>query len=75
MANMERYNEALGRVGNRFQFTVLLQKRVRELVKGANPLVRVESKSTGPIDIALQEFLEGKISSEEQETTGKEKKK
>lgn len=47
-------------VGGVFKFTVLLQKRVRELVKGMTPLVAVSENMT-PIDIALKEFFEDKI--------------
>ncbi len=47
------------RVGGRFFLTVLLQKRVRELVAGAPRLV--ETKSDHPIDIAIEEIRAGKI--------------
>lgn len=47
------------RAGGVFRFTVLLQKRVRELVKGAPKLV--ETHETDLIKIALLEIEEGKI--------------
>ena len=56
------YHEAAEKVGGKFKLTVLLQKRVRELVKGGmQPLVTVEPKAS-PIDIALREVMENKIS-------------
>lgn len=56
------YDQAIGKVGGIFKLTVLLQKRIRELVKGAQPLVKVDPKITNPIDIALQEVLADRIS-------------
>lgn len=75
MYSSKKYGEVLATVENRFQFTVLLQKRVRELVKGAPPMVKVESRATNPMDTALQEYLEGKIRVESAEGEGKKKKK
>ncbi|HEX5136039.1 MAG TPA: DNA-directed RNA polymerase subunit omega [Planctomycetota bacterium] len=42
--------------------TSILQKRVRELVQGARPLV--ETDKTRPIDIALDELLENRLTLE-----------
>jgi DNA-directed RNA polymerase subunit K/omega len=47
------------RAGGVFRFTVLLQKRVRELVKGAPKLV--QTGETDLIKIALLEIEQGKI--------------
>ena len=47
------------KAGGLFRLTVLLQKRVRELVGGAPPLV--ETDDTNPINIAMQEVEEGAI--------------
>jgi DNA-directed RNA polymerase subunit omega len=46
-------------IGNTFALSVLLQKRCQELVRGAQKLVDLESDS--PIDIALEEVVQGKI--------------
>lgn len=54
------FDQAIEKVGGRFRCLVLLQKRVRELVKGAAPLVPAEPGMT-PIDIALCEVLADKI--------------
>lgn len=45
--------------GGRFKLTVLIQKRVRELVKGASRLVESDKKNF--IDVALDEIRAGKI--------------
>ncbi len=47
-------------MSGRFKVAVMLQKRVRELVRGANPLVSVTPEMS-PIDIAEKEILEQKI--------------
>ena len=47
------------KAGGRLRVTTLLQKRVRELERGWPPLV--DPKGRGPIQIALEEFVEDKI--------------
>ena len=63
--------------GGRFKLTVLIQKRVRELVKGAQKLVETEQKNL--IDVALEEIRQGKVSFEgaefDGEGSGKKSKK
>ncbi len=54
--------EAERKVGGIFRLTALLQKRVRELVKGARPLV--ETDKVNPIDVALEEVIAGLITLE-----------
>lgn len=54
-----RIEEALDKVGGRFKLTVLIQKRVQELNKGAPRLVESESKNL--IDVVLDEILADKI--------------
>ena len=54
-----KLREAKSKIGNTFALTVLLQKRCQELVRGATKLVEIDAKS--PIDIALEEVLQGKI--------------
>ncbi|MEQ8768560.1 MAG: DNA-directed RNA polymerase subunit omega [Planctomycetota bacterium] len=51
--------EARRRVGGIFKLTALLQKRCRELVKGASPLVN--PKGLTPIEVALKEAAAGLI--------------
>ncbi len=50
------------KIGGRFKLTVLIQKRIQELVRGANPLVTIDSeRKHSLIDIAVEEILQGKI--------------
>jgi len=51
-------------VGGSFRLSVLLQKRIIELVRGAPPVIENADKERGPIQVALREILEGKISLE-----------
>jgi DNA-directed RNA polymerase subunit K/omega len=48
------------KTGGVFKLTVLLQKRVQELIRGAPKLVEISSHNV--LDIALKELEEGKIS-------------
>lgn len=57
--DLKKLRAAKEKIGGTFEITVLLQKRCRELVRGAQQLV--EFKSRSPIDIALEEVLQGKI--------------
>ena len=62
--------------GGRFKLTVLIQKRVKELVKGAARLVETEHKNL--IDVALEEIRQGKLQWEgmlDDEPEGKRRKK
>lgn len=59
-ANLAMYDRAIEKVGGAFKLTVLIQKRVREIIRGASPLVPVTPEMS-PIDIALREVLEDKI--------------
>jgi DNA-directed RNA polymerase subunit K/omega len=54
------YERAIEKLGGAFKLTVLLQKRVREIIRGASPLVPV-TPDLSPIDIALKEILDDKI--------------
>jgi DNA-directed RNA polymerase subunit K/omega len=58
--DLQRWDRAKELVGSTFELTTLIQKRCRELVKGRQrKLVDLESRS--PIQIALEEVLQGKI--------------
>ena len=52
-------DEIVKRVGGRFKFTRLVQRRWGELMQGARPLV--ERQGRGDLEVAIQEVLEGKI--------------
>ena len=61
--------------GGRFKLTVLIQKRLKELVKGAAKLVDLEDRNL--INIVLEEIRQGKVSYEDYGAgdDGKEEKK
>lgn len=52
------YEDLKDKVGGRLELSVLLQKRIRDLMDGAPPLVQIEGDM---FDVALQEVKEGKI--------------
>ena len=59
-------DEIIRKIGGRFKLTALIQRRTVELMQGARPLVDVEGRTN--IEIAIQEIVEGKISSQWPET-------
>ena len=63
--DFRKIQEAQERFGGPFAMTAILQKRVRELVQGSKPLV--ETNMVRPIDIALEELLDGCLSLEQTE--------
>jgi DNA-directed RNA polymerase subunit omega len=54
--------DCLEKVENRFQLVILAAKRVKQLYKGAPPLI--ESKSNRQVVTALREIAAGKITFE-----------
>lgn len=50
--------------GGRYKLTVLIQKRLKELVKGAQKLVDVEDRNL--INVVLEEIRQGKVGLEGQ---------
>jgi DNA-directed RNA polymerase subunit K/omega len=61
--------------GGRYKLTVLIQKRLKELVKGAQKLVDLEDRNL--INIVIEEIRQGKVTFEgfELESDGKEEGK
>ncbi len=55
-----RNQEIVDKVGGRFKLTVLIQKRMLELMQGARPLVE-RKKGVTDMELAIQEILEDKI--------------
>jgi DNA-directed RNA polymerase subunit omega len=53
------YEDVKDKVNGRLELTVLLQKRVRDLMNGSPPLVTLEKGDY--IDIALEEIKQDKI--------------
>ena len=59
--------------GGRFKLTVLIQKRVKELVKGAAKLVETDHKNL--IDVAIEEIRQGKLQWEGMESGDDDERK
>lgn len=58
------------RAGGKFRLTVLLQRRVNELVKGAPKLIKVDQKHEKDyVFIAVEEFKNNKINLSDDEQT------
>lgn len=52
--------EIVNKVGGRFKLTVLLQRRLNELMQGARPLIEdIEGRTQ--LEIVVQEILQDKI--------------
>ncbi len=64
---IDEIDELAQRIGGRFKLTVLLQKRLRELGRGAAALVEVSDQNL--IDTALEEIRQGKVFLEGEEQT------
>ncbi len=62
--DLKSIEAAKRRVGGAFRLSVLLQKRIIELVRGAPPVIDHPERERGPIQVALREILDGKISLE-----------
>ena len=58
MLKRHEEEEFVAKIGGRFKLTALLEKRYKELLFGARPLVDIESND--PLDILLAEVLAGK---------------
>jgi DNA-directed RNA polymerase subunit omega len=52
-------DEIVKKVGGRFRLTALIQRRMKELIEGARPLV--ESRGKVLLEIVVQEIMEDKI--------------
>lgn len=52
-------DKVINALGGRFQFTSLVQHRIRELMEGSRPLV--ERNGRTDFEVAVQEVVEGKI--------------
>ena len=57
--NKSEIDELAEKVGGRYRFTVLLQKRVKELTRGAVRLIESDAKNL--IHVAMEEIKQGKV--------------
>ena len=51
--------DLVNKVGGRFKLTSLIQKRMRELMMGARPLI--EPGKLTPMEIVVKEIIDGKL--------------
>lgn len=58
-----KHEDLVRKVGGRFRLTALIQKRWRELLMGARPMVEPGKMSS--LEIAVREISEGKIAFKE----------
>ena len=61
-------DDAVRQVGGAFRFTALVQRRLKELIDGARPLVAPQGKT--PVQIAVEEVAQGKIAIDYDRTEG-----
>lgn len=59
MLDALKNEDVIDKVGGRFKLTALIQKRWRELMFGARPLVEPGKKTL--LEIAIQEVADGKL--------------
>ncbi|QDV90174.1 DNA-directed RNA polymerase subunit omega [Phycisphaerae bacterium RAS2] len=62
--------DIINKVGGRFRLTALIQKRWKQLMMGARPLI--EPGRMTPMEIAIREIIEGKIAYNDAEDGGGE---
>ncbi len=56
-----RHEDIILKIGGRFKLTVLIQKRMKQLMQGAKPLVE-RTRGMTDMELAIQEILEDKVS-------------
>ncbi len=58
-----KHDELMNKVGGSFKLSVLIQKRMKEIMNGSRPLIE-ETKGKTLMEIVVQEILEDKITFE-----------
>ncbi|MCF7958094.1 MAG: DNA-directed RNA polymerase subunit omega [Phycisphaerae bacterium] len=61
-------DKLMRKVGGAFKLTALVQRRIKELVEGARPLI--EAGNLSPFEIAIKEIDEDKIGIDYERTVG-----
>jgi DNA-directed RNA polymerase subunit omega len=59
MIDALKSDEVVKKVGGQFRLTALVQRRLKELIEGARPLVETEGKTL--VEITIEEILTEKI--------------
>ena len=57
-----KYDELVEKCGGKFKLVALIQRRWRQLMQGARPMV--EAKGLTEMEVVVKEILEGKIEME-----------
>ncbi len=57
-----RNDDIIEKVGGRFKLSALIQRRWRQLMQGARPMV--DTKGLTDMEVVVQEIMEGKIEME-----------
>jgi DNA-directed RNA polymerase subunit omega len=71
MLDSTEIDQLAQKFGGRYKLTVLIQKRLKELVKGGQKLVELEDRNL--INVVMEEIRQGKVSFEGLELEGAEK--
>ncbi len=66
MPNKVDLNTLIEMQGGPFRLTSIVQKRIRELVRGARPLVEMPKGRQDMLDLVLRELAEGRIEATEE---------
>jgi DNA-directed RNA polymerase subunit omega len=72
MVDVDIEEALIAKVGGKFALTILLQRRMIELNRGAPPLVKVDGNDKNLRQIVCQEILQGKIILGDREVMEKE---
>lgn len=67
MIELLKDEDLIAKVGGRFRLAALVQKRWRELLLGARPMI--EPGTMTPLEVVVQEIHEGKIEYKDAEYT------
>jgi len=70
MLSSTELDQMAEKFGGRYKLTVLIQKRLKELVKGGQKLVDMEDRNL--INIVIEEIRQGKVVWEGMDMDGKE---
>lgn len=70
MMNGTDLDQLADKFGGRYKLTVLIQKRLKELVKGGQKLVDLEDRNL--INVVLEEIRQGKVGWEGMDLDAKE---
>ena len=60
MLNELKNEKLIQKIGGRFKLTALIQKRLKELMQGARPLIE-DAEGKTQLEIVIQEIVEDKI--------------